>query len=141
MIVFCMLYKITSRYKGVRNTRSQMKHSHQPLSSLTICLFFLPSSRAHSQMNVAVANVGENRKKFYPSSLLLFSSLFFLFFLWYWVQTQGVVLARQVLYDLNQPPAVFYFSYISDRISCLCLGPVSDSHLPAPLHLVSFSLN
>jgi hypothetical protein len=45
--------------------------------------------------------VGENRKKFYPSSLLLFSSLFFLFFLWYWVQTQALMLARQVYHHLS----------------------------------------
>jgi hypothetical protein len=42
------------------------------------------------------------------------------------VGTQGLVLAKQVLYHLCHAPVFFAFIYFSGMVSCFCLGLASD---------------
>jgi hypothetical protein len=38
--------------------------------------------------------------------------------------------AKQVLYHLSYPPALFSFSYFSDGVSCFCPRLAADCNLP-----------
>jgi hypothetical protein len=46
------------------------------------------------------------------------------------IWTQGLALAMQTLYHLSHDPRLFCFCYFSDRLSCLCQRPASDSDPP-----------